>query len=413
VSARGVAAVFLAAGLVAVACSDDTDPFAPGGEPPATTQSPPGPATTSTTVAPDGPTTTVVASPAPLVDVQIRLETVATADSPTAMATRAGTTDLYVAEKEGRVRVLEPSSGTLSDPILDISDDVSATGERGLLGLAFSPDGARLYVSYTNDDGDTRLDEYVMDGARPDGDTRRRILAVDQPYPNHNGGAVLFGPDGMLWFGLGDGGSGGDPDDNAQDVDTLLGSILRIDVRGRDEGEYSIPPDNPFASGGGRPEIWLYGLRNPWRFTFDRATGDLWIGDVGQNEVEEVDVLRAPDPGRGANLQWPLREGFRRFRGESPAGSIGPIHDYGRSDGSCSVVGGYVYRGSEIPALQGVYVFGDYCEGTMRGLFTAGGDIESHGLGAQKGSLSSFGEDASGELYVLSLDGTISRIVAA
>jgi glucose/arabinose dehydrogenase len=252
-----------------------------------------------------------------------------------------------------------------------------------------------------------------MDGDDPVLATRRTLLAVDQPAPNHNGGNVVFGPDGMLWFGLGDGGGSGDQYGNAQDVDTLLGSILRIDVGGRAAGEYSIPADNPFAGGGGRPEIWLYGVRNPWRFSFDRATGDLWIGDVGQGVAEEVDVLRAPERGRGANLQWPLHEGFRPYSGDPPPGSVDPIHDYGRDDGSCSVTGGYVYRGQAVPALQGVYVFGDYCEGALRGLFSTADGVESRGLGAHADNLASFGEDAGGELYVLSLDGTISRIVAA
>jgi glucose/arabinose dehydrogenase len=346
-------------------------------------------------------------------EVRIALQTVANADSPTVLATRAGTTALYVGEKTGRVRVLDPVSGTLSAAILDISGDLSTGGERGLLGLAFSPDGGRLYVSYTNAGGDSRLDEIAMNGDVPDLATRRTLLGVQQPAPNHNGGNILFGPDGMLWYGLGDGGGGGDPFANAQNVETLLGSMLRIDVNGRGAGEYSIPPDNPFAAGGGRPEIWLFGVRNPWRFSFDRATGDLWIGDVGQNAVEEIDVLRAPERGRGANLQWPLREGFRRYSGDAPPGSVDPIHDYGRRDGSCSVTGGYVYRGQAIPALQGVYVFGDYCEGTVRGLFSTLVGVESRGLGARKGNLASFGEDSAGELYVLSLDGTISRIVPA
>jgi glucose/arabinose dehydrogenase len=343
----------------------------------------------------------------------VRLEPVANADAPTALATRAGTANVYIAEKKGRVRVLDLTSGAIGDPIIDISGEVSANGERGLLGIAFTPDGGRLYLSYTNAAGDSRLEEVVMSGDVADMATRRTLLAVDQPAPNHNGGDIKFGPDGMLWYGLGDGGGGGDPFGNAQNLDTLLGAILRIDVNGRAAGEYSIPPDNPFAAGGGRPEIWLYGVRNPWRFTFDRETGDLWIGDVGQNAVEEVDVLRAPDRGRGANLQWPLREGFRRYSGDAPPGSVAPIHDYGRSDGSCSVTGGYVYRGQAVPALRGVYVFGDYCEGTVRGLVTTLAGVESRGLGAQQANLSSFGEDTTGELYTLGLDGAISRIVAA
>jgi glucose/arabinose dehydrogenase len=331
------------------------------------------------------------------------------------MTTRAGTSNLYIAERAGRVRVLDPATGALSDAILDISFDVTTDGERGLLGLTFSPDGGRLYVAHTNRGGDERLLEYTMAGDTPDLNSRRVLFAIEDPAANHNGGDVKFGPDGMLWYALGDGGGSGDRFGNAQNLETLLGSILRVDVNSRSAGEYGIPPDNPFVNGGGLPEIWLYGVRNPWRFNFDRSTGDLWIADVGQNTVEEIDVLRAPERGRGANLQWPLREGFRRFSGEAPAGSVDPIYEYGRAGGNCSVTGGYVYRGSAIPALQGAYVFGDYCEGTVRALFGGATGAEERSLGANagSGSLASFGEDTIGELYTLSLNGAISRIVPA
>ncbi|HEV8298264.1 MAG TPA: PQQ-dependent sugar dehydrogenase [Acidimicrobiales bacterium] len=407
-------------------CSDDA-PAATVGEPSsttaaATTTSPGTGSGTATTAAPAttlAPTTTtrpVVPAPAPGGDVRVRLQRVATAQAPLVLATRTGTRALYIAERAGRVRVLDPSTGALSDTIIDISSDVSSGGERGLLGMTFSPDGTRLYLSYTNRDGDSRVDEFVAQGDNIDKGSRRNLFAIDQPAPNHNGGTIIFGPDGMLWYGLGDGGGGGDQYRNAQNVNTLLGSILRVDVSSRSAGQYGIPGDNPFANGGGKPEIWLYGVRNPWRFSFDRLLGDLWIGDVGQNAYEEIDVLPAPDRGRGANLQWPLREGFRRYSGDAPAGSTPPIFDYDRSNGECSVTGGFVYRGRAIPFLQGAYVFADYCEGTLRALFTgAGGKVESRSLGANAGSaqLGSFGEDADGELYVLALGGSISRIVAA
>jgi glucose/arabinose dehydrogenase len=345
----------------------------------------------------------------------VGLDRLVTARSPLALATRAGTDRLYVAERAGRVRVLDPVSRTIGPAILDISRDVSSNGERGLLGLAFSPDGTRLFVSFTNARGDNRLDEYAMRGDEVDTASRRTLFSIAHPAVNHNGGDVLLGPDGMLWYGLGDGGGSGDQYHNAQNVDTLLGSILRVDIGSRAAGEYGIPPDNPFAAGGGRPEIWLFGVRNPWRFSFDRETGDLWIGDVGQSTVEEIDLLPAPGRGRGANLQWPFREGFRRYAGQPPAGSTDPIFEYGRANGECAITGGFVYRGRAIPSLRGAYVYGDYCEGTIRALFTGPNGVESRSLGvnAGAGSLVSFAEDSGGELYVLSINGPISRIVAA
>jgi len=344
----------------------------------------------------------------------VRLEEVARVEAPTALALRAGTNLAYVAERAGRVRPIDLATGTVGDPIIDISDDVSVSGERGLLGLAFSPDGSRLFLSSTNADGDSRLDAYDISGDTPDLASKRTLLAIEQPASNHNGGDIKIGPDGMLWYALGDGGGGGDPFGNAQNTDTLLGSILRIDVSTPDR-DYAIPADNPFVNDGGRPEIWLYGVRNPWRISFDRETGDLWVADVGQNTVEEINVLRAPDRGRGANLQWPLREGFRAFAGDAPSGSVDPIYEYGRDDGSCSVTGGYVYRGRAIPELVGAYVFGDFCEGTVRALFSDVGRVVERSLGANAGTgvLASFAEDADGELYTLGLDGRIARLVPA
>jgi glucose/arabinose dehydrogenase len=245
---------------------------------------------------------------------------------------------------------------------------------------------------------------------------RRELLRVEDPYPNHNGGHLALGPDGYLYIGLGDGGSGGDPHGHGQDTDTLLGSILRIDPTAPPaDGEYGIPADNPFAASGGEPEIWLYGVRNPWRFSFDRATGDLWIGDVGQGEVEEIDRLPATngrDAGRGANLGWNLMEGSEPFEGENPAGGVLPIYEYTHDDG-CSVTGGYVYRGRAIPALTGAYLFADYCEPDLRAVRVAGDEVvEERSWDLSLEAIQSFGEDADGELYVLLASGPLLRLTA-
>ena len=370
------------------------------------------------TTGPGGPPPTSAAPPAVATAAGVRatkvaLSPIATANAPLMLAPRTGTDTLYVAERAGRVRALA-ANGTLGPPILDISADVTTDFEKGLLGLAFSPDGARLYASYTDQGSNTRLDEFTMRGDVVDVASRRIVLQVKQPAGNHNGGNVAFGPDGFLWLGLGDGGGSGDQFNNAQNLDTLLGAVLRIDPSGRQAGNYSIPADNPFAGGGGRPEIWLYGVRNPWRWSFDRATGDLWIGDVGQNTYEEIDRLAAPARGRGANLQWPLREGNHKFRGDAPANSVDPVFEYDRSNGSCSVTGGFVYRGKAIKGLAGAYLYGDYCEGTIFALVPKGDAWErvSLGISPGKSTLVSFAQDNAGELYTLSLSGAIAKLVA-
>ncbi|MGH9183693.1 MAG: PQQ-dependent sugar dehydrogenase [Acidimicrobiales bacterium] len=352
------------------------------------------------------------ATPGSLQSVRVRLTQVADLDAPVALATRPGHDPLYVAERAGRVRVI--ADGQVAPrPLLDISDQTTTDGERGLLGLAFSPDGGRLYVSYTDNVGDSRLDEYALGPAAADIDlaSRRTVVGVDQPFSNHNGGHVAFGPDGLLYYGLGDGGSAGDPGGNGQDPSTLLGSILRIDPRSRGGDPYAIPADNPFAGGGGRGEVFVYGLRNPWRFSFDRATGDLWIGDVGQNEVEEVDLLRAGAIA-GANLGWNLLEGSRPFAGSPPPDAVGPVFEYPNRSGG-SVIGGFVYRGGRIPGLQGAYVFGDLADATVEALVVEGARVtaqRSLGVGVDPGTLVSFGQDVAGELYVLSLAGPLLRL---
>ena len=330
-----------------------------------------------------------------------------------ALAVRRGEDTIYVAEKSGRVKALR---GTAVDPVpvLDLSGKVSTGPEQGLLGLVFSPAGDRLYVDYTDPAGDTHVVEYAFAGGRADPASRRELLSVNQPFANHNGGQVLFGPDGFLYIGLGDGGSGGDPHGNAQRLDTLLGKILRIDPRPDGGRPYTIPPGNPFASrSGARPEIWAYGLRNPWRFTFDRQTGALWIGDVGQSSVEEVDAVEAP-AGGGQNYGWNRLEGTRHFSGTAPAGAVAPVHEYPNGGGNCSVTGGYVYRGSLIPGLRGSYVFADFCKGELQALMPeSAGSRRSVALDVTVDSVASFGEDAAGDLYVLSLSTGLYRLEPA
>jgi len=346
---------------------------------------------------------------------------------PIAMAPRPGTNGLYIAEQNGLIRRLTVSpaaDGTTTyslspQDVLDLTAATRAEGERGLLGLTFDPTGTKLVVDYTDLDGNTNVVEYTMAGEQADPATARRLLFITQPFPNHNGGDVVYGPDGYLYIGMGDGGGQGDPDNRAQNPDDLLGKILRIDpAKPGDDRPYSIPPGNPYAPGGGAPEIWLSGVRNPWRFTFDRANGDLWIGDVGQNTIEEIDLLPAEPggAGRGANLGWSYLEGSSHFKGSPPDGLTPPVYEYSHAQGDCAVTGGYVYRGSAIPSLQGVYLFGDYCGGSVLGLAATGeGTFGERPLvpNAAKGALVSFGQDDAGELYVLSLAGTVSKVVPA
>jgi len=401
---RRAAALVCAAALVASACGGDDD------------DEPSLRATTTTAPAADG--VELPDGAGPLADIELTLTEVAEADSPTALVARAGTDTVYVAERAGRVRPLA-ADGTLGEPILDISDDVVTDVEQGLLGIEFSPDGGTLYVSYSVvPDGDTRVDAYTMAGDEVDLASRRELLAVEQPFANHNGGDLAIGPDGYLYIGLGDGGDAGDPEGNGQNTQALLGKILRIDPSQPGDGtEYAIPADNPFADGqDGAPEVWLYGVRNPWRFSFDAETGDLWIADVGQESIEEIDLLPAADGGgSGANLGWNEMEGAHPYDdGSNPEGAVLPLFEFDHSDGGCAITGGVVYRGSAIPQLAGAYLFSDYCDGRIRAVRAADGVVvEEHIFDAEGTELVSFGEDAQGEVYVLSLDGTIYRIDAA
>ena len=335
--------------------------------------------------------------------------------SPVAIAFRPGAKGtagtMYVAEQTGKLRRIV-NGRAAATPALDLSGNLSHGNEQGFLGAAFSPDGNHLYVSYTDAHGDTNVDEYTMRGPNAVASTRRRVFFTPQPYPNHNGGEVTIGPDGMLYIGLGDGGSEDDPQNYGQNLGTPLSKILRINPNQLGDASYSVPADNPFvARKGVVPETWMWGLRNPWRFSFDRANGDLWIGDVGQNQYEEIDY--APHGQSGINFGWRLREGFHQFKGARPAGERDPIAEEPHSQGWCAIVGGYVYRGHAIPALDGVYLYGDDCRSHIEGLVQRGGRaIAERDLGVSVSALTTFGEDGTGELYAAARGGTIYRVTA-
>jgi len=408
-SPRGAAAALLALALLLAACSggDGDQQAAPTTIPPTTTTPP-------TTEGGSGSATTFgpAASSAQFRRARVRLVQVAELQQPVAMAVRPGDQAVYVAEQTGAVRALRDGKVDPT-PVVDISDQVTAGGEQGLLGLAFSPDGGFLYLNFTDTAGDSRVVELTMRGHRADPGSLRLLLRIDDPFANHNGGQLAFGPDRLLYIAFGDGGGGGDPLGSGQSLDTLLGKILRIDPRPAGGRPYRVPSDNPFVGrGGARPEIWSYGLRNPWRFSFDPATGDMWIGDVGQNAWEEVDHEPAGSGGR--NYGWNRREGRHTFEGERPAGAVDPVIEYGREGGACTVIGGSVYWGRRIPGLRGAYLYGDYCAGWVRAARVRGGRVaEQRDLGLSVPGLTSFGVDPAGELYAMSLSGPVYRLAPA
>jgi glucose/arabinose dehydrogenase len=353
-----------------------------------------------------------------------RAELVHVADllSTTALAVRSGDPTLYVTEQSGRVRAIR-NGRLVRRAVLDLRSQLTAGGERGLLGLAFSPDGSHLYVDYTDRDGNSRIDEFAMSGRTADPASQRNVLEVDQPQPNHNGGQLAFGPDGYLYIGFGDGGAANDQGPghasggNGQSLETLLGKILRIDPQAAGGRAYSVPADNPFVGDpDAEPEIWAYGLRNPWRFSFDSKTGDLWIGDVGQSAWEEIDFAAADagrNAGRGDNFGWNIREGAHEFRARAASDLIDPIYELSHDDGACAITGGYVYRGRSIPQLEGMYVFTDYCQGEVRALTRrTDGDVRVMNLGIEMPTVSSFGEGPDGELYFLSQSEGIFKLAA-
>jgi glucose/arabinose dehydrogenase len=331
---------------------------------------------------------------------------------PLAIAWRTGDPDMYVALKGGKVRRV--SNGVVQRGNV-LALKVSSTGERGLLGLAFSPTGTKLYVDYTEPNtGHVHVDEFPMNNNKKAVKKfLRHVLFQTKPYPNHNGGTIMFGPDNMLYIGIGDGGGAGDPNGYAQNKGVLLGKILRINPNPIGYYPYQIPAGNPFVGQpGARAEVFMYGLRNPWKYSFDKTTGDMWIGDVGQNEYEEIDFAAAGQQA-GANWGWNRREASHPFLGGTqPADGRDPIIERDHSADDCSIVGGYVYRGTAIPALVGAYLYGDTCTGKIYAAERSGSTtVQNVELGISVPSLVSFGQGPNGDLYTVSINGTVSRIV--
>jgi glucose/arabinose dehydrogenase len=402
---RKTALLFFALAFAASACGTNPTPV-PGVEPPTTTPSVALP-----------PVATETASPVPAEAVTdfpnsdaYQWEAVASGlDRPLDIqSARDGTGRLFIVEQGGVIRILQ-NGAMLETPFLDISERITDKGnEQGLLGLAFHPDfknNGIFYVNYTEGSGDTVIARFSAQGDIADPNSEARLLGVKQPFPNHNGGGLAFGPDGYLYIGLGDGGSGGDPQGNGQSLDTLLGKILRIDVNSGDP--YAIPADNPFGN-----EILHYGLRNPWRFSFDSLTGDLWIGDVGQGSWEEIDYLPAGTPG-GVNFGWNVFEGMHEYTTGVQLDNLRmPLFEYSHSEG-CSVTGGYVYRGS-MPEWQGVYFYADFCSGTVWGVLQTedmnGETFNSTVLFQTGAQITSFGVDEAGEIYFADRSGNILRL---
>jgi glucose/arabinose dehydrogenase len=317
----------------------------------------------------------------------------------------------YVIEQSGKVRALEGSPLKAGKVALDVSKEISTGGEQGLLGAAFGRDGSLLFVNLTNSEGDTEIREYRWVSGAVVAASSRLILEVPQPYSNHNGGHVLVDAAGLLWIGMGDGGSAGDPENVAQNLESLLGKMLRIDPRPEGDKPYRIPPDNPFVDGGGRPEIWAYGLRNPWRYDIDANGKRLFIGDVGQGAIEEVSMVSLARP--GGNFGWKLREGSKAYDGGAkPVGAIDPIAEYSHSDG-CSITGGVFYRGKALKGLGGRYFYGDFCKGWIASVGqTSEGVWKSRKLGVTVSNLSSFNTTPDGEIWVTSTSGSIHRLTS-
>ena len=355
--------------------------------------------------------------PEPTGDLTIGLRTVASGlSNPVHLAAPAGDARLFIVEQQGRIRIVE-NGQLLSTPFLNIVNKVQSGGEQGLLSVAFHPQYSSngfFYVNYTDTNGDTRVERYRVSSNRNVADpaSAKLIIGFDQPYSNHNGGHVLFGPDGMLYIPTGDGGAGGDPQNHAQTRSDLLGDLLRLDV---DRGDpYALPSDNPFVGmSSARNEIWAYGLRNPWRIAFDRVDGTLYIADVGQNQIEEINVVRAN--AAGLNYGWRIMEGDRCFNPSSNCNQSNltlPVYQYTHSEGN-SITGGIVYRGSELPEIRGHYFFADYGARWVRSFRYNNGqlsDIKEWDLGSV-GNVTSFGEDGSGEMYLTASNGTVSKFV--
>lgn len=371
-----------------------------------TDPAPPLPATENPTVLPTPPEATTFPNP----EAYIWQTVVSGLERPVDLQHASdGSGRLFIIEKVGRIRIME-EGGLVDFPFLDISDRVGSSGnEQGLLGLAFHPgytENGYFFINYTDKGGDTVIARFRVtpDPDFADPTSEAILLQVRQPYGNHNGGALAFGPDGYLYAGLGDGGSAGDPQGNGQKLDTLLGKILRLDVDSAKP--YAIPSDNPFGN-----EIWAYGLRNPWRMSFDSLTGDLYIGDVGQGEWEEIDFVSMGASG-GINFGWDYFEGTHPYEGNPPQNAqfVPPIVEYNHSQGNCSVTGGYVYRGV-MPEWNGIYLYGDYCSGNVWGLIRSGEGWQTQVLFDAEGRITSFGQDESGEVYLVEDGGSILRLV--
>ena len=349
--------------------------------------------------------------PEPDLTVALTLTEVATLDSPTAGAVGPDGV-LYLADRSGTVHPLTDDG--VGEAVVDVSAETTTESERGLLGMAFAADGSELYLSSTDRNGASTLTAVAVADGRILSEEQRTLFRLAQPYANHNGGDLHVGPDGRLYLGLGDGGSAGDPLDAGQDLTTPLGALLRIDPLAGDP--YAVPSSNPFVDmDGAAPEILAYGLRNPWRFSFDPVTDEVWIADVGQDRREEINRVAFEDL-PGANFGWNRMEGTLPFDGEEPDDHVPPVYEYEtRGPEGCAVTGGVVYRGGEVPELTGVYLYADYCNGTVRGLIVDedGEVVEQRELGIDGGQVVAFVTDADGEVYVLDLGGAIRRIDAA
>jgi glucose/arabinose dehydrogenase len=414
-SSTAVALVALAVMLTACgadgAGSATTAPDTPTTAAPASA-APPTDTTGGTTADSAPPVTAPTATPSPA-DITLT-EVFGDLDRPVEMVWRDGDADPFVVLQRGRI--VRVRGGTVDGTVLDVRDELGDEGEQGLLGLAFHPTQDLAYTYTTARDGTLTINEYsVGDDGAFDTTSRRTLLSIDHPNGNHNGGKLVFGPDGYLYIGTGDGGAADDPDRNGLDLDSLLGKLLRIDPRADGGAPYSVPSDNPFVnSPGARPEVWSYGLRNPWRFSFDPASGDLWIGDVGQGEWEEIDLSPAADGGgRAVNFGWSAFEGTHRFNDDQPAdGATMPVHEYSHNEGGCSVTGGVVYRGDAISTLTGWYLFADYCSGQVWALRTAaGGAAEVVELVGSAGNIAAIVAGPDNALYLLDHNsGRILRI---
>ncbi len=359
----------------------------------------------------------------PLSATRVKLTPVASMNQPIALSARPNDDALFLADKSGQIRALR--AGIIDPtPVLDIVKKVTSENERGLLGLAFKPDDpTRLFVDYTDLKGNVTISEFPFDGTRADPTKERVLLSIPKTFNEHNAGSIVFDKAGKLLIPIGDGGGSGDPSNNAQRTSVLLGKVLRIDVDPTADGKpYGIPTDNPFVPktgaaaisakkviSGARGEVWAYGLRNPWRISVDRNTGDVWVPDVGQNTYEEINMV--PAGKMGMNFGWKLREGKQAYlKGSKPIGAVDPLYDYPHKDGRCAVAGGFAYRGTKIAGIQGWYIFGDVCTGQINALRPDGAAWTPLSLGARVSYLTAFGEDNAGELYALSLEGSVVRL---